>query len=336
MRARRDAVRLHAAIVLSAFACTVAAPIVSAQPNPYRVVEGWPDLAGFRELGSVSAVYPDRRGNVWIVERCGANSCTERDDLAPIIALDAAGRPAASFGAGLFAWPHGIYVDADGNVWVTDGRGDGAKGHQVTKFSPAGDVLMTLGEPGVAGSGPGRFNGPTGVVVAPDGSIFVADGHETESNHRIVKFAPDGAYLHEWGGFGSERGKFNVPHAIAMDSRGRVFVADRDNNRIQIFDQAGAFLDEWTQFGRPSGLFIAADDTLYVSDNQSDKARHPGWHRGIRVGSARDGSVAYFIPDPDFDPDNSRETSAHGISADADGNIYGAEVWSETVKKYVR
>jgi DNA-binding beta-propeller fold protein YncE len=319
---------------LATIAWLAAGTVAEAQPNPYRVVEGWLDTDGFRVLGSVSGVYPDGRGNVWIAERCGANSCVEHEDLAPIIAIDPAGRAVRSFGAGHFAWPHGIYVDADGNVWVTDGRGGRGKGHQVTKFSPAGDVLLTLGTAGVAGRGPVHFNGPTGVVVAPDGSIFVADGHETESNHRIVKFSAQGAYLLEWGGLGAAPGEFNVPHALAMDSRGRLFVADRDNNRIQIFDQNGRFLEEWTQFGRPSGIFIAPDDTLYVSDNQSDNARHGGWHRGIRVGSARDGSVAFFIPDPDFDPENSQETSAHGIAADAEGNIYGAEVWSETVKKY--
>jgi DNA-binding beta-propeller fold protein YncE len=120
-----------------------------------------------------------------------------------------------------------------------------------------------------------------------------------------------------------------------MDSRGRLFVADRDNNRIQIFDQNGRFLDAWTQFGRPSGLFIDASDTLYVSDNQSNDERNPGVRRGIRVGSARDGTVVAFIPDPEFDPRNAQETGAHGLAVDASTNVYGAEVWSQTVKKYV-
>jgi len=127
-----------------------------------------------------------------------------------------------------------------------------------------------------------------------------------------------------------------VPHALAFDSQGRLFVADRDNNRIQIFDQDGRFLAEWTQFGRPSGLYIAADDTLYVSDNQSNTERHPSWTRGIRVGSARDGKVTAFIPDPEFDPARAQETGAHGLAADAAGDIYGAEVFGWKVKKYVR
>ncbi len=193
---------------------------------------------------------------------------------------------------------------------------------------------MRLGEAGMSGAGANQFTGPTSVVVAEDGSIFVADGHETDSNHRIVKFTADGEFVMAWGDFGSRPGQFNVPHAIAMDTRGRIFVADRDNNRIQIFGQDGTFIDEWTQFGRPSGMFISADDIIYVSDNQSNDERNPGWTRGIRIGSAVDGSVHEFIPDPAFDPAVSQETSAHGIAADGAGNIYGAEVWSQTIRKY--
>jgi DNA-binding beta-propeller fold protein YncE len=321
------------------FAVLIAACCISAagaQPNPYGVVPDWIQPPAGRELGSVSMVDTDRDGNVWVAERCGENNCIGHRDLAPILLFQPSGQWITSFGQGLFAWPHGIYVDPEGNVWVTDARGGEGLGHRVVKFSAGGEVLMTLGEAGVAGGGPQHFNGPTDVVVAPNGDVFVTDGHEAESNNRVVKFSRGGRFIKEWGGTGSEAGQFIVPHAIALDSQGRVFVADRDNNRIQIFDQDGEFLDEWTQFGRPSGIFIAADDTLYVSDNQSNTERHPGWTRGIRVGSARDGSVAAFLPDPEFDPAQLQETGAHGLAADADGNIYGAEVWSETVKKYVK
>jgi DNA-binding beta-propeller fold protein YncE len=324
---------LRAAAAAALFAALV--PPIAAQPNPYGVVADWVEAPG-RPLGSASMVAVDAQDNVWLAERCGQNGCDDRPEVAPVLRYDASGRWSGGFGAGLFVWPHGIHVDPNGNVWATDGRAEGARGHQVFKFAPSGELLMTLGEAGVAGSGRNQFSGPTHVAVAANGDIFVADGHEVESNNRIVKFAPDGRFLGTWGRSGSRPGEFLVPHALAFDSRGRLFVADRNNNRIQIFDQEGVFLEEWAQFGRPSGIFIAADDTLYVSDNQSNADNHPGWQRGIRVGSARDGSVWAFIPDPEFDPVNAQETGAHGLAADSQGNIYGAEVWSRTVKKYVR
>jgi sugar lactone lactonase YvrE len=291
-----------------------------------------------RALGNVSdvAVAGASAVVVWVAERCGDNSCIGRDELAPIMSFDAAGRPLRAFGEGLFAWPHGLNVDAEGNIWVTDGRGGDGRGHQVLKFDASGKLLMRLGEAGVAGGGAQHFDGPTDVVVAANGDVFVSDGHESVSNNRIVKFSADGSYLKSWGSAGDAPGQFDVPHALAMDSQGRLFVADRNNNRIQIFDQQGELLDIWTQFGRPSGIFIDARDRLYVADNQSNLERHPGWPRGIRVGSAKDGSVHAFIPDPDFDPAREEETGAHGIAADSAGNIYGAEVWSQTLKKYLR
>jgi DNA-binding beta-propeller fold protein YncE len=305
----------------------------AAQSDPFRTLDHWLQPPPGRVLGNVSGVSVDRRGDVWIAERCGANDCSGNDTLDPILRAEASGRVLTSFGAGRFAFPHAVYVDHDGNVWVADARGGNGRGHQVVKLDPQGRVLLALGTPGVAGSGPDHFNGPTGVAVAPSGDIFVTDGHEIDSNNRVVKFTADGKYVGEWGHSGSAPGEFLVPHAISLDSRGRVFVADRDNNRVQIFDQNGTFLDQWTQFGRPSGLFISADDTLIVSDNQSNAARNPGWKRGIRIGSARDGVVRAFIPDPDFDPSRDQETGAHGIAADSAGRIYGAEVWSQTVKK---
>jgi DNA-binding beta-propeller fold protein YncE len=317
------------AVILAAFAATVVA-----QPNPYTMLPQWAQDLETAPLGSVSAVYPGADSVIWVAERCGANDCVGRDAVAPIRLYDESGTLVRSFGAGLFAWPHGLYVDAEGNVWVTDARAGEGKGHQVIKMSATGEVLMRLGEPGVPGSDALHFNGPTAVVVARNGDIFISDGHEPDSNNRIVKLAHNGTFLKSWGGSGKLFGQFLVPHALALDSRGRLFVADRDNNRIQIFDQDGEFLDAWTQFGRPSGLFIDANDTLYVSDNQSNAERNPGVPRGIRVGSARDGIVAAFIPDPDFDPTNAQETGAHGVAADLSGNVYGAEVGSQTVRIY--
>jgi len=320
----------------AALAALVGACASDSMPNPYRTVAGWMKAPEGRTLGSISMVDVAPNGTLWIAERCGANDCLPNGDVDPILHVASNGEWLGAFGAGLFAWPHGIYVDAAGNVWVTDARGGDDRGHQVIKFAPDGRELLRLGTSAHAGDGATHFNGPTDVVVAPNGDVFVSDGHEPMSNNRIVKFSADGRYIKEWGGSGSAPGQFLVPHALALDSQGRLFVADRDNNRIQIFDQDGKFLEQWTQFGRPSGIHISADDTLYVSDNQSNEERHAGWPRGIYVGSAKDGSVRAFIPDPEFDPKRAQETGAHGLAADADGTIYGAEVYSQSVKKYER
>jgi len=306
-------------------------------PNPYRTIEGWAKMPEGRAWGSTSAVDIDRDGkSVWVGERCGANTCAG-SSLDPILKFDASGKLVKSFGAGMFVFPHGIFVDQEDNIWITDGQGKDGKGQQVFKFSPEGKVLMTLGKAGVAGDGPDTFNQPSDVLVAPNGDVFVADGHSPSSNARIVKFTKDGKFITQWGKHGSGPGEFETPHALAMDSQGRLFVGDRTNNRIQIFDQNGKFLWEWKQFSRPSGLFIDKNDVLYVADSEStDKegyGYHPGWKRGIRIGSAKDGKVTAFIPDPN--PTGASST-AEGVAADSAGNVYGAEVGPKALKKYVK
>jgi DNA-binding beta-propeller fold protein YncE len=308
----------------------------SAQPNSYSEVLGWADFSGVEQPGNVSGVaVDDARQLIWIAARCGANECTGNTTASPIIALDrSTGRLRSSIGIGQYVWPHGIHVDSEGNVWVTDGRAAEGQGLQVIKYAPDGRELMRIGEAGVAGDGPYQFSGPTDVATAADGSIYVTDGHETESNHRVMKFSAAGEFQLSFGEFGSEPGQFNVPHSIAIDSRGRLFVADRDNNRVQIFDANGRFIDQWSEFGRPSGIAIGADDTIYVSDNQSNTDRNPGVERGLRIGDAATGVVHAFIPDPEFDPARSEETGAHGVAVDEAGNVYGAEVWGQIVRRY--
>jgi DNA-binding beta-propeller fold protein YncE len=226
-----------------------------------------------------------------------------------------------------------LAIDRVGSVWVTDAQGKDGKGQQVFKFSPDGKILMTLGKAGVAGTGPDTFNGPSDVVIAPNGDIFVADGHGGDTNERIVKFSKDGKFVKAWGKQGSGPGEFDSPHSIAMDSKGRLFVADRSNNRIQIFDQDGKFLDQWKQFGRPSGISISKDDTLYSVDSQSDEKVNPGFKRGIRIGSAKDGVVKAFIPDLSADP---AIALAEGVAADAKGDVYAAGVSSMGLHKFVK
>ncbi len=309
-------------------------------PNPYRTVEGWAQLPDGRSWGATSAVYPANDGkHIWIAERCGANLCVG-SNVDPVMLFDQSGKVVRKFGAGKIVWPHGIYVDKDDNVWIADAVGyapvpDGV-GHTVMKFSPQGKLLMTLGKEGVAGAGPDVFNKPSDVLVAPNGDIFVADGHDAGGNNRIVKFDKQGKYLGEWGTTGDNDGQFRDPHALAMDSQGRLFVADRGNSRLQIFDQGGKHLATWTQFGRPSGLFIDKNDILYSADSESNATRNQGWKRGIRIGSAKDGFVTAFIPDPEPDQDKSGTSGAEGVAVDAAGNIYGAEVGPRAIKRYVK
>jgi len=220
---------------------------------------------------------------------------------------------------------------------VKDGRGQ-----QVFKFNQDGKLLLTLGKAGVAGPGLDTFDQPTEVAVAPNGDIFVADGHgrAPNANARIMKFDKNGKFIKTWGKKGTGIGEFDCPHTLAFDSRGRLFVGDRQNNRIQIFDQDGRFIAEWKQFGRPSGIFIDRNDVLYVADSESRDGEegygyNPGCRRGIRIGSAKDGSVKYFVPDPAPYPAAADSTSSEGVAADAAGNIYGAE-FAMDVKKYVK
>ena len=325
---------LVAAVALSA-AWAEAQP-ANAPANPYRTVEGWAKMPEGRAWGATSAVdvAPDGR-SIWVGERCGANTCAG-SSLPAILQFDETGRLRKSFGAGMFVFPHGIHVDRGGNVWITDARGRDGKGQQVFKFSPDGKLLLTLGKAGVTGEGPDVFNQPSDVVVAASGDVFVADGHDENSNARIVKFSKDGQFIKTWGKRGSAPGEFDTPHGLAFDSRGRLFVADRGNNRIQIFDQDGKFLEEWRQFGRPSGVYIDKRDVLYVADSESNSKTNPGWKRGIRIGSAKDGKVTAFIPDPERDPEKVVTSGSEGVAADAHGNVYGAEVGPRALKRYVK
>ena len=305
---------------------------IYAQDNPYRE-DGWAKLPDGRKLGQTSAIGIDSGGNVWLFERCGANSCVG-SNVAPIIKFDSSGKYVTSFGTGLFVFPHGMHVDKDGNVWVADGDGKDGKGHQVIKFSPDGNVLLALGKPGVAGPGMDTFNRPSAVTTGPNGEIYVADGHGGESNARIVKFSKDGKFIRAWGKKGSAPGEFDTPHAIAADSKGRLFVGDRSNNRVQVFDSDGNFLEEWKQFGRPSGMFIDRNDNLYVADNQSDGKNNPGVRRGIRIGSVNDGKIKALIPGLGINPET--QSVAEGVAVDAMGNVYGAETNGMIIRKFVK
>lgn len=332
-------------IALSLVLWSFAASAQTVAGNPYQVIYHWGKLPNDRTMGVVTGVHPDADGeHLWIVERCGANQCAG-SDLHPIHKLDRDGNTVKSLGAGLFAWPHGFDIDADGNLWITEGapagdaRGaagaDLGMGHQVIKLSQDGEVLLRLGEAGVAGDDSRHFSGPAAVLAAPDGSIWVADGHRG-GNNRVLKFAATGELLLELGGGiesrSREAGFFNDPHDLKMDSSGRLFVADRGNNRIQIFSQDGELLDIWTQFGRPSGIWIDAGDRIYVADGMSGQQWNRGWQRGIRIGDANSGWITGFIPDFEV-PDGS---GIEFLATDSAGNIYAGQVGRQRFEKYVR
>ena len=311
------------------------APVNGLPSGPYTRVHPWSELPydadNYDNRASVIGIAegPDR--NIYVLTRCNRNSCEGRSE-APILKFDPEGRLLASFGAGLFVFPHNLTIDRAGHVWTTD-EGN----HAVRKFAADGKLLMTIGEPGKAGGPPALLTSPTGVIVAPDGHVFVTEGHDNSPKAavaRVSKWTADGTFVKTWGRTGSAPGEFSTPHVIAMDSRGRLFVGDRNNNRIQIFDQEGNFLDLWYQFGRPSGIVITPDDRIYVADSESFDFHNPGWEKGIRIGSARDGSVEYFIRD--IEPTTISHSGAEGIGVDSRGNIYGGVVRRRMLEKFAR
>jgi sugar lactone lactonase YvrE len=319
-------------------------------PNPAPVMTtNWGKLPEGRMWGSSAGIDIDPiDGHIWAYERCGAGALADdrincdSNPVDPIFKFDRnTGEVLANFGKGLMVTPHGIHVDAQGNVWVADfaGNAERTKGHQVHKFSPRGELLMSLGTAGQAGSGPNQFNQPNDVITAPDGSIFVSDGHSGQgmtSNEamekgrasgataRIIKFAPDGTRLKEWGRIGVRHGEFRTPHAMAFDSDGRLWVVDRGNHRIEIFDQEGSYLDSRYMYGRVSGIFIK-DGMVYAIDSESNPINHVNWRNGIRIGPVAEDRITAFIPPHELEARVYQGVAGEGVAVDADGNVYAAE-----------
>jgi sugar lactone lactonase YvrE len=307
-------------------------------PNPYRTIYDIVTMPAGRTMGSTNAINVDAKGNIWVFERCGVNSCAD-STLDPILQFDPSGKLIRSFGAGKFVFPHGLEFDAEGNLWIVDaGVVDNVKGSQIFKYSPDGRLLQSLGKPGIRGTTPDLFNEPSDIAIAPNGDLYVADGHiNPQSNRRIVHLTKEGKFIEAWGTAGTGPGQFDNPHSLALDSSGRIFVGDRTNNRVQILSPRGEFIAEWRQFGRPSGVRIQ-NDILYVADSESRTApgqygHNPGYHRGIYIGSVKDGVVTAFIPDP---APKGNASFPEGISLGRDGVIWGASIGDRNVMKFVR
>ncbi len=333
-------------------------------PNPYRLVPDWPTLPegmmgpNGHKWGEVIRVNVGPDGNIWVFQRCfgdmphGDASCVNRGDAnPPILEFDPGGKLLKRLGVGLFAHPHGFTVDQTGNLWATDvndeasilgvpaTNADGVlMGQEVLKLSPTGKVLMTIGTEGISGNGPDTFDRPTGVVVASNGDIFVADGHAPNKHNsaRVVKFSKDGKFIKTWGKMGSDPGDFKEPHDISIGgSQQHVYVADRGNNRIQVFDQDGKFIAAWPQFGQASSVFVDNDDHIFVGTAFRDPTAKKGQLRGILIGSAKDGSLKAFIPDPyDLDKLTDTGSSGSGIAEDAQGNLYIGDIGANNLRKY--
>ena len=301
----------------------------NAAPNPYTLQENWAQLPNGRKFGQAIKVQVDHSDgkSIWVFERCGSKECTH-STVAPIIKFAASGAFEKAVGTDKFAVPHGLYVDRGGNVWAGDQIAKNGKGADLIKFSPDGQILMTLGKPGMPGDGPGFLSAVSAVAVAPNGDIYVVDGHGAGTNDRVVKFAKDGTFIIAWGKHGKAAGEFDTPHGIALDSAGRVYVADRSNNRIQIFEPDGKFIAEWKQFGRPSEVAIDTNDMIYVADSQSTSATNPGFKQGIRIGNIKDGKVTAFIPFEKGAPE--------GVGVDDEGNVYGGQVAETNVLRFVK
>jgi hypothetical protein len=321
-------------------------------PNPApNVTRNWGQLPDGRKWGSSAGVDIDPKdGHVWAYERCGAGTfgagapmTCETNPVAPVFKFDRhTGKVLANFGADTMVTPHGIHVDAQGNVWIADfaGNKEGTRGHQVHKFSPTGEKLLSLGIAGKPGNADGQFNQPNDVVVGPDGSIYVSDGHDGQgmtnakaiaegiargATARISKFTPDGKFVKSWGGLGVRHGEFRTPHALVFDAKGRLWVADRGNHRIEIFDQEGNYLESRYMYGRISGLYITAADEVYAIDSESSPTNHPNWRNGVRIGGVGEDRITGFIPPFESEGRVYQGVAGEGVAADADGNVYSAE-----------
>ena len=256
----------------------IATPASSGEP--YHGVEDWPHLTQGMEIGQVSGIGVDSRGIVFVFHRAeriweGEELALETIPSATVFVLNPeTGDLIDKWGEGLFVMPHGLTIDHEDNLWLTD-----VGLHQVFKFDRAGNLLMTWGERGVAGDDSNHFNMPTDVAVAPDGSFYVSDGYR---NSRVIKFSSEGEYITSWGSYGAEPGQFDVPHSIALDSQGRVYVADRGNARLQIFDSNGQFIAEWkgNSLGRPWAVRISPAGNLFIVDG-GDQAQF--WPDRARV-----------------------------------------------------
>jgi sugar lactone lactonase YvrE len=279
---------------LSCFICLFAMTPASAVEE----IDFQPSITFFQlpegvTLGPVSGVGADDSGNVYLLQR----------QAPPVICFDRTGKFVRSFGDDLVDTGHGLAVDPEGNVWVTD-----TGHHLVFKFSPEGKLLLALGQSDKPGDDDNHFNKPTHTAFGANGDIFITDGY---GNSRVVHVTADGKFVHAWGKAGAGPGEFNAPHAAIVDAKGRLLVCDRDNERIQIFDQEGQLLDTWTGY-KPFGIAMDGDGTFFVCGNNQVSQLNAN------------GKVVKSWGKEGVEPGQFK--TPHLMTADKDGNLYIAEV----------
>jgi peptidylamidoglycolate lyase len=301
---------------------------LSAQPA-HEVVADWPRLHDGHELGLCAGVGVDAQNRVFVFHRSGrkwSNPFPKEPIAEPTISVidGATGKLLNSWGAGLFIMPHGLTVDHEGNLWLTD-----VGLHQVFKFTPEGRQLLVLGERGVSGTDHDHFNLPTDVAVSRDGSFYVSDGYK---NTRVMKFSAEGRFELQWGTKGSGPGQFNLPHGITLDTLGRVIVCDRENERLQVFDARGAFIKEWRgpQIGKPYGVEISPGGSIFVIDGGSPSLKAAS--RGKAVALDLEGNTVDTFGSAGSGPGQFR--LGHDIAIGPDGAVYVAEGTGARVQKF--
>ena len=320
------------------FACLCFAPLLLAgihsgaeSPGSYRVVHGWPVLPEGYVLGEVSGVAVDSHNHVFVFHR---GSRPWMDDQIPqpiaqpvIVCFDGdSGKQIAAWGQNRFLRPHGLRVDSQDNVWVTD-----VALHQVFKFSHDGNLLLTIGAARTPGLDGAHFNKPTDVAIASDGTIYVSDGY---GNNRVARFSADGKFIGEWGQKGPKLGEFDLPHGITLDSQGRIYVADRSNGRIQVIGREGKFLYAWQspEMGRPFAVTVGPDGYFYVVDG-GDQNPEPPDHGAVLRLDLTGKILDRWSRHGNYD---GQICVGHDIAVGKDGSVYVGDIQGKRVQKFVR
>ena len=270
----------------------------------YEVDPDWPLLPPGWNFGEVAGVAADNRGHVFVFHR-GEH---------PIMEFAPDGRMIRSWGKGLFIRPHAVRVDPEGNIWTVDNDT-----HQVLKMDSSGRVRMVVGRHAQGDETEENFNRPTDVAFAPNGDFYVSDGYV---NSRVVRFSKEGRYITAWGKKGDGEGEFNIPHTIAVDRQGRVYVGDRENYRVQIFDPDGNFLTQWRHVGAPWGLELQPDDTLFIADGYNDRILKVTLEGKVLGAFGTNGRMPGEL------------NFAHHLAIDPSGNIFVSEIKNQRAQKF--